>query len=492
MLVIISDLHLTDGTCGASISPGAFEIFADRLQDLAVAAGWRTTGRYQPIERLDLVLLGDVLDVIRSSRWSQTDVRPWSGQEPRLCETVTQIAGEILRHNEAALAVLRQLASPGGLCVPGAAQHRPDPHSQVPVAVHIHYMVGNHDWFLHLPGPGYARLRQLVAQGMGLVNRPEQPFPHEPAESGAVLEVLRRHKVFARHADIYDPFNYEGDRNQSSLGDAIVIELLNQFAQEVAREMGDDLPEAAVLGLRELDNVRPTLLVPVWIDGLLERTCPLASLRRQVKLIWDRLADRFLQLPFVRAHDTWNPADMVDGLERLLKFSKRISIGWAAGIVRWMANLRGQPEESYHRHALGEQDFRNRRARYIVYGHTHYPESVPLDASFADAAVLNQVYFNAGTWRRVHRQTVLAPSEHEFIASDMMTYLAFFHADERKGRPYETWCGTLGISPHEAPYHRLDSGRHASPAAAAPAIPARPPHFSVPPAGGAVVPRRRV
>lgn len=491
MLVIISDLHLTDGTSGASISPGAFEIFADRLQELATAAGWRPGGRYQPIERLDLVLLGDILDVIRSSRWLQTDVRPWSGQEPRLCETVTQITDAILRHNEPALAILRQLASPGGLRVAAAAQGRPDPQAQVPVAVHIHYMVGNHDWLLHLPGADYDRLRQLVAGRMGLASPAEQPFAHEPAEDPTLLQVLRRHKVFARHGDIFDPFNYEGDRNQSSLGDAIVIELLNQFALEVARHLGDDLPEATVAGLRELDNVRPALLVPVWIDGLLERTCPLSAMRRQVKLIWDRLADRFLQLPFVRAHDTWNPADMVDGLEKLLKFSKRISIGWAADIVRWLSGLRGQPEESYHRHALAEQDFRNRRARYIVYGHTHYPESVPLDASFADGAVLNQVYFNAGTWRRVHRQTVLAPAEHEFIASDMMSYLAFFQADERKGRPYETWCGTLGISPHEAPIHRLDAGRDTR-RAAAPAVPTRSPHFALPASGGAVVPRRRV
>jgi UDP-2,3-diacylglucosamine pyrophosphatase LpxH len=490
MLVIISDLHLTDGTSGASISPGAFEIFADRLQELAVAASWRAGGRYQPIDRLDLLLLGDILDVIRSSRWLQSDVRPWSGQEPRLCEAVTQITSEILRHNEPALAVLRRLASASGLCVPAGANGRPDPQACVPVRVNIHYMVGNHDWFFHLPGTGYNRLRQLVANSMGLASPADQPFPHEPAESNSLLEALRRHKIFARHGDVFDPFNYEGDRNQSSLGDAIVIELLSRFAQEVARELKDDLPEATLLGLRELDNVRPTLLVPVWIDGLLERTCPLPAVRRQVKLIWDRLADRFLELPFVRAHDTWNPADMVDGLERLLKFSKRISIGWAANIVRWLAGLRGQPEESYRHHALAEQDFRNRRARYIVYGHTHYPESVPLDASFADAAVLNQVYFNAGTWRRVHRQTILSPAEHEFIACDMMTYLAFFQVDERKGRPYETWCGTLGISPHEAPYRRLDAGRHAN-APAATALPSRPPHFTLPASGGAIVPRRR-
>ena len=67
MLVIISDLHLTDGTGAATISPGAFDIFAEQLHDLAASASWRVDGSYRPLERIDLVLLGDVLDVIRSS-----------------------------------------------------------------------------------------------------------------------------------------------------------------------------------------------------------------------------------------------------------------------------------------------------------------------------------------------------------------------------------------------------------------------------------------
>ena len=86
---------------------------------------------------------------------------------------------------------------------------------------------------------------------------------------------------------------------------------------------------------------------------------------------------------------------------------------------------------------------------------------MPLDASYAEGYVLNQVYFNSGTWRRVHRQTELAPGEHEFIASDVMTYLAFFQADERGGRPYETWSGTLGFNPAEVTIHRIDRGEHA-------------------------------
>ncbi|MDA2927107.1 hypothetical protein MYX78_07730 [Acidobacteria bacterium AH-259-G07] len=55
MLVIISDLHLTDGTSGETIRAGAFRAFRERLRDLAYDASWRADGKYKPIKELDLV-----------------------------------------------------------------------------------------------------------------------------------------------------------------------------------------------------------------------------------------------------------------------------------------------------------------------------------------------------------------------------------------------------------------------------------------------------
>ncbi len=462
MLVIVSDLHLNDGSTGQTISPGAFDIFARRLEELAEAASWRTDGTYRPIECVDLVLLGDVLDPMRSTQWStRPNVRPWGNPHaPELVSQIAHITGEILARNETSLAVLRNLASDGGLSIPPQLRRaQPDQDAdRQPVPVHIHYMVGNHDWFYHLPGPNYDAMRQELIERMGLANRANRPFPHEISESDELLRVMRRHKVAARHGDVFDPLNFDGDRDTASLGDVIVIELVNRFAAEVEAKLGGELPATTIAGLRELDNVRPLMLIPVWIDGLLERTCAYPAVRKRVKIAWDRLVDEFLELEYVRERDTYCPFDLVDGLQRALKFSKRLSIGWASSIVQWLGEIRGAGSESYYRHALAEQDFRNRRAKHIVYGHTHATETLPLDASYAEGYVLDQVYHNAGTWRRVHRQTCLAPGEHEFIASDVMTYLTFFEGDERKGRPYETWSGTLGYPSTEITVHRIDPG----------------------------------
>ena len=148
--------------------------------------------------------------------------------------------------------------------------------------------------------------------------------------------------------------------------------------------------------------------------------------------------------------------------------------------ARWLARLRGVKSDSYFAHGLAEEDFRNRRARNIVYGHTHRPENVPLDASYADGYVLNQMYFNSGTWRRVYHPTEWGPNDREFIPTECLTFLAFYCADERGGRPFETWSGTLAVDASEMMVHRVDAGRTSHPSEQSipsSRVPVRAPHF---------------
>ena len=475
MLVILSDLHLNDGTTGETLSPEAFALFADRLKELAITASWRSDGAYRPIERIDLVLLGDVLDLLHSSRWhTAPSVRPWDDpQSPGLVDQIAKITGEILAQNQESLSTLRALAKEGEITVPPmlrAARPASDADDQ-PVLVRTHYMVGDHDWFYHLPGEAYAAVRQTLVDQMGLANRSDRPFPHEITESDELLQTMRRHKVTARHGDAFDPLSFEGDRDLSGLSDAITLDLVSRFVVELEQHLGHALPDAAILGLRQIDNFRPLLLVPAWIEGLLERTCPQPAVRKRVKQLWDRLAEELLSSRPVRERDALSSANLVDGLSQALRFSKRRSTGWTAATAEWLRTIRGADSDSFAGHALTEPDFRNRRTKHVVYGHTHEAEIVPLDASHAEGYVLDQVYFNAGTWRRIHRPASFAPAGPEFIASDVFSYLAFFQGDERKGRSFETWTGTLGHTPAERIIHRIDAGRGTLPAHLAGPVP---------------------
>ena len=262
MLVIISDLHLTDGTTGTTIGPAAFQDFHQRLEELAFDASQRSDERYEAVDSLDLVLLGDVFDVVRSTRWhkqqeGEAPVWPWDDwREPRFAAKIEQITDAILEANKESLAILRSLSQAQAMTVPEG----PDvSFSQQRVAMHVrvHYVVGNHDWYYHLPGPAYDAIRQKIVDALGLCHGPE-PFPHDPIDAPLLMHAYRRHRLFARHGDIYDPFNYlkEEGRDAATLGDAIVVQLINRFPDEVRHRM-DHLPPIFLKGLNELANVRP-------------------------------------------------------------------------------------------------------------------------------------------------------------------------------------------------------------------------------------------
>lgn len=460
MLVIISDLHLTDGTSCKTIGENAFKLFTKRVREMALAASYRQDGTYKPIKRVDILLLGDILDVIRSRAWLEGDpaVRPWSeSSDPAFIEKVNQISNKILETNESSLGHLKKLSKELTLPPDDTDKKHADKKCEYPVKVKIHYMVGNHDWFYHLPGDAYNSLRKSVVNAMGLANCSTKGFPHDPEECPELARVLSEHEVFARHGDIHDPFNFDGDRDTSSLGDCVVVELLNNFPLRVQEKMGEEFLSDCLDGLRELDNVRPLIAIPIWIDTLLKKNNVGRRDVKRVERIWDVLVDNFLNLDFVRCRDSfWNPWDSVDKLQIGLKFSKGIALSTAGDLAAWWNERRGIGDKSYYTHAVKEKAFKNRSARYLVYGHTHSHEIVPLDVSFQGEQRFDQIYFNAGTWRRVHRLAQADPDDREFIAYDVMTYLCFFKGDERKGRPFACWSGALSEPRTVEPQGQVD------------------------------------
>ena len=78
MVVLFSDLHITDTSTAINIDPTAFEILKDSIL---------TNVNGKSANELHVVLLGDILDLERTDYWCAAipyGERPWNG-EPGSC-----------------------------------------------------------------------------------------------------------------------------------------------------------------------------------------------------------------------------------------------------------------------------------------------------------------------------------------------------------------------------------------------------------------------
>lgn len=452
MLVIVSDMHLGDGTTASSISPSAFHLFSHRLRETAYYASFRRDGSYRPIESLDILLMGDVIDPLHSTRWLDTAphtsdyTRPWTdASSPNFVRVLSEITKAILDANREPLEVLRQCTSTNPILLPPAnARGEPDHASKHPIPVHarIHYMIGNHDWYYHLPGKAFDEIRKTVVEAVGLCNS-SGPFPYDLEEDPALREILASYRVFARHGDYYDNFNFnrEKGRNYATLGDVFTMDICNRYPVEVKKLYGDQLPVGIIDSLHRLTNVRPALATPLWISGQIKRHAGSPALEAELKKVWENICEEFIQLDFVRQEDKAFKFDIVDAMELILKISKHTSFQTVNDIVIRVRDRLRENERSLTEHALHEPAFLDDSARFIVYGHTHNHEIVPLDSDGEPPFEEDQIYFNSGTWRSYYNLAVKNPSEQRFVQYQTLTYLTFYKDGEREGRLFETWSG---------------------------------------------------
>lgn len=453
MLIIVSDLHLGDGTTADSIAPSAFRLFARRLAETARFASIRKDGKYRPIESMDVILLGDIIDPLHSTRWLDTNpgapdyIRPWSDNtSPAYAQKLLDVTRAILDKNEESLQIMRQLAEGEGIkLAPATLNGEPDYESRVriPLKVRFHYMVGNHDWYYHLKGPAFDAIRMEMIQRMGLSN-PPTPFPFEAEESPELKELFERHKVYARHGDVYDRFNYDRDagRDHGTVGDVFTMDVCNRYPVEVSKRYRDKLPAGIVNSLRKIANIRPLLAAPLWISGQIRYYAGHNPLENELKKVWDDISDEFLQLDFVRQADKAFRFDMVDAMELIVKLSGRASFNTINDVVLWVRKKMWGGKRSFANYAINEPTFLNGRAQHIVYGHTHHYEVVPLALNMSMPVPESQVYFNAGTWHSYYDLAMQNPKEQKFVPYQALTYLTFYSPEEHDGRRFESWSGS--------------------------------------------------
>ncbi len=428
MLVFLSDIHLTDGSSGTTIDPRAFNKFGRMLKDIV------GDPRQSNVRNIEIVLLGDIFDVIRSSVWLRPEnsdakkpIRPWStatdsdGSGWKLQNYTEDIVDKIINHPNN-IEVITYLKDFQKHCL------------DIGVKLELSYMIGNHDWLINR----FSSTRQKIAAFLGM------PDPQFYAQNRFPYDrVFESYRVMARHGDYYDQFNYDGDRDASSLGDAIVIDLLNRFPEAVRKDPVLAPHTDLYNQLKEIDNVRPLLEIPAWIQGVCNYR---PGVEERMHGIWNDLVDNFFRLEFVKDHDRFGP-DIVDFLEMGMRLSSNFSFGRLQEILgHWGVRHLYQKADDYRRFAYNEAPLKNNLVRYVVYGHTHQTEQIPLDiVPIPQNDVIEKVYFNTGTWRKVFEHTTFDQENCEFIGWHVMTFIVFYLEEEKeKDRNYEVWSASLG------------------------------------------------
>jgi UDP-2,3-diacylglucosamine pyrophosphatase LpxH len=446
MLVLFSDVHLTDGTSGATITHEAFDRFADHVADLA---------RKRRAGEVRVVLLGDGMDVIRSSRWldGPEEARPWrrpSGDQQRLTLRVLRATIEA---NREAVAYLRRLPRRVAACT-GLAPDR----------VRLDYCLGNHDWIINR----YRAARQVVAGALDLPSRYVRTgFP------AAYTSGPDGYDVVARHGDVYDRLNYDAasGRDAASLGDALVVEVLNRFPLEVERRLaGRPGAEAVARLLRELDNVRPYTVMPAWLRDVIRSVgAGREDLAQTARAALARCLEDFRRSPslaaLVRRQLSWVERFYMRALLR--QASRRgagVLDGWVRLVdraIRAWESARSVPGSRYSACALGERRPDGSLPRFVVYGHTHRVESVPLGPHPSGG---DRFYLNTGTWRPVWERARTADGSSHFASWKEMSYVVLYAPGEGRGtHEFEIWRGSL---------RDRDARAAGPPRPAAPAVPA--------------------
>lgn len=426
MLVTISDLHLNDGTVCKQTSQSSARLFFDSIKIQAEKARLRLDGSSKPIDQIDVVMNGDIFDFIRSDRWFNNSIRPWDA--PRdTADTVLEITQNIIENNKVFLETFRNY-SENGILLDGDTD---------PTPVNVHYLVGNHDWFLLGRYRGYLHARKLVADAFGLKS---SEFQWEIERDEELFKLCLDHQVYIRHGDMYDDFNYHEfiGRMGPSIGDAIAIELVTNFPNLVKKMISnkfpdDDLSVEFCEALEELDNIRPSSLVPVYINNIIKNITP--KKHKSIVRAAFKQCTKNIELSeiykYVKDRSWFTTLKL-----KIANFLSQIS---PSCVIRIVAKITGVFPDVYQRAAAKEHFIKSGECKYVVYGHTH----VPAMKGIGITKNKKQIYFNSSTWRPIHEEIPAKYDGLPYFTHNTMTWVAFYKDGERKGREYEVWTGAL-------------------------------------------------
>ena len=237
-------------------------------------------------------------------------------------------------------------------------------------------------------------------------------------------------------------------RDGSSVGDVVVLKLLNEIPTQIEKQIRTFPPDKVgtitnidtfIKELREIDNLRPYSLAPQWISQVIAKyELDVEFVNHSIRHALRQLIRGFTQNPLIAEHR----ATYVTMTVARFLIGNFLTIENLASIIEHLS-LAKDSFESYRKYArtLTMEDY-GKDKEFFVMGHTHYPEIVPMSSTTSNGRQYSKIYMNTGTWRELHKE---AAYDHSLISYKTMSFAGFFKEDERMGHSFEFWMGSLDL-----------------------------------------------
>jgi len=401
MLVVLSDLHFAESQStqigdlrfNRNLAPDTYQTYFSEINQIAVA---------NQIDKIDLVLAGDILEISRSGLWLEgierpyvrnDDIEPGSSLEHTILEIIESISKE--ERVKDSLDLFKHI------------------QEHFDVAIDLHYLLGNHDRLVNAT----PNIRKKVRSIFGLSGE-EKSFNYQ--------FILKDHNgqpfCLVRHGHEYDPMNFginthelenfpdEFSRTtygETCLGDIITIEYGAALPFYLVEEYGENkvISDTKLLSLYQrlmaFDDVRPS-------TALLSYLFSTPGVKK--KQTWELMEPCFLRA-FKHLSDNPIIEEYIHSSANM-KVSQRLLLNGlldsdllTQNIPYWMIKqtmkqvsktLKLKSSVKWVKHETLIRDAHS-GCKCVISGHTHFPEVSLISGLAGD----QRYYINSGTWRNV-------------------------------------------------------------------------------------------
>ena len=445
MLVVISDLHLTDCTTASNPHATAFDLLIAELKANVTAKDAR---------EIHVLLLGDIFDVVRTDWWHRNvpdAQRPWNGT----LDPQTAMNTDPAIETQFQTVLRRVLAQPSSQALIKGLQSLA---TESRLSTRVTYVRGNHDRVL-------ANFPSLEATIQAAFAPLQVEFTHffDDASYG----------VAGRHGHEWDPHCHGWEfytrvlqpRSKAgrfddavyrvmAIGEVVTAELMGGLVWRIDELLPQDEHAAFRRLIREVNNLRPMSDAIGWITWVAQSQSAVylkattqafresleATLNTELARRWDAVKT-----------DLLISGDLTDYLAKALAVLKRPNgmkelqklIPAFQKLEQALAVFRGHDEDGLYKGAATEYEGGKlpQGTQYLVYGHTHVARQDFFSAN-RDGTV--RMYVNTGTFLPLIQQ---ADDRKSYARSNRMTFVCFYRADEDesgredKGPTMDVWDG---------------------------------------------------